>query len=140
MILKYLVEKSFRDKNTKIDILANSIIDVDLVRMKELNEKKIGRVIDVILNENIDNIDSNNAKQLAQIKNNETEIQDSETNNTETEKIDTSTSDSKTKYTLEQLEEMTVNELKDLAERIGCELKNAKKDEIIQEIIECQEK
>lgn len=137
MILKYSVEKSFKDKNTKQDILANSIIDVDIVRMKELNEKKIGRVVDVILNENIENTDQNTTVQLTQVKNDETEKQDDENKNLTT---DTSKSDNKTEYTLEKLEEMTVNELKDLAEKIGCELKKAKKDEIIQEIIGFQEK
>lgn len=137
MILKYSVEKSFKDKNTKQDILANSIIDVDIVRMKELNEKKIGKVVDVILNENIENTDQNTTIQLTQVKNDETEKQDDENKNLTT---DTSKSDNKTEYTLEKLEEMTVNELKDLAEKIGCELKKAKKDEIIQEIIGFQEK
>jgi len=48
MVIKYKVEKSFIDKNTKETVFVDSIIDIDINRMKELNAKNIGRVIDVI--------------------------------------------------------------------------------------------
>ena len=53
MVIKYYVERSFKDKYSKKNITAKSIIDVTVERMKELNSKSIGRVIDIIENENI---------------------------------------------------------------------------------------
>lgn len=125
MIIKYLVEKSFRDKNTKKNIMASSVIDVDIARMKELNEKKAGRVVDIILDNqetNVNDIENKEPKQ---------EIQ---------EDIDNDKVDSIKLYTEEQLKEKTVNELKEIAENIGLELTQAKKDDIIEEILKFSKK
>ena len=125
MIIKYLVEKSFRDKNTKKNIMASSVIDVDIARMKELNEKKAGRVVDIILDNQETNVNDIENKEPEQ------EIQ---------EDIDNDKVDSIKLYTEEQLKEKTVNELKEIAENIGLELTQAKKDDIIEEILKFSEK
>lgn len=125
MIIKYLVEKSFRDKNTKKNIMASSVIDVDIARMKELNEKKAGRVVDIILDNQETNVNDIENKEPEQ------EIQ---------ENIDNDKVDSIKLYTEEQLKEKTVNELKEIAEGIGLELTQAKKDDIIEEILKFSEK
>ena len=125
MIIKYLVERSFRDKNTKKDIMASSVIDVDIARMKELNEKKAGRVVDIILDNQETNVNDIENKEPEQ------EIQ---------EDIDNDKVDSIKLYTEEQLKEKTVNELKEIAESIGLELTQAKKDDIIEEILKFSEK
>lgn len=124
MVIKYKVEKMFKDKNTKEIVKANSVIDVDITRMKELNEKKVGRTIDIIVDGEI----------KTQNNNDETQLEPLENNNIESTRVDGDKK--KISYTVEELEVMTVNELKDLAEKIGCELKQAKKDEIIKEIVE----
>lgn len=120
MVIKYKVEVGFKDKYTKELRKENDVIDVTIERMKELNEKKKGRVIDIILDEE-DN-------------------QSVSTQNNEAKEQDVKNKDTKIKYKQEDLQEMTVNGLKDLAEKLGCELTKAKKDEIIQEILEFQEK
>ncbi len=125
MIIKYLVERSFRDKNTKKNIMASSVIDVDIARMKELNEKKAGRVVDIILDNQETNVNDIENKEPEQ------EIQ---------EDIDNDKVDSIKLYTEEQLKEKTVNELKEIAESIGLELTQAKKDDIIEEILKFSEK
>lgn len=125
MIIKYLVEKSFRDKNTKKNIMASSVIDVDIARMKELNEKKAGRVVDIIL----DNQETN-----------ENDIENKEPEQEIQEDIDNDKVDSIKLYTEEQLKEKTVNELKEIAENIGLELTQAKKDDIIEEILKFSKK
>lgn len=125
MIIKYLVEKSFRDKNTKKNIMASSVIDVDIARMKELNEKKAGRVVDIILDNQETNANDIENKEPEQ------EIQ---------EDIDNDKVDSIKLYTEEQLKEKTVNELKEIAENIGLELTQAKKDDIIEEILKFSKK
>lgn len=125
MIIKYLVERSFRDKNTKKNIMASSVIDVDIARMKELNEKKAGRVVDIILDNQETNVNDIENKEPEQ------EIQ---------EDIDNDKVDSIKLYTEEQLKEKTVNELKEIAESIGLELTQAKKDDIIGEILKFSEK
>lgn len=125
MIIKYLVEKSFRDKNTKKNIMATSVIDVDIARMKELNEKKAGRVVDIIL----DNQETN-----------ENDIENKEPEQEIQEDIDNDKVDSIKLYTEEQLKEKTVNELKEIAENIDLELTQAKKDDIIEEILKFSKK
>ena len=49
MVIKYKIEKTFRDKYSKQIVEENAVIDVTIERMKELNAKKFGRVIDIIL-------------------------------------------------------------------------------------------
>ena len=125
MIIKYKVEKLFKDKYTHELIKENSIIDVSIDRMKELNEKQIGRAVDIIVDEDIK-------------KDDETDLKVSEDEKTsEPEEVG---ENEKNPFVRADLEGMTVNELKDLAEKIGCELKQAKKDEIIKEIIEFSNK
>ncbi len=135
MIIKYLVEEAFKDKYTKKDIVANTVLEVDIKRMKELNEKKKGRVIDIILDNNI--VETKEEKE-PEIKEGQNEITNENTKGLEAN--GKQEKNSKEVYTTEQLEDMTVNDLKELADKIGCELKKAKKDEIIQEILAFQEK
>lgn len=130
MIIKYKVEKAFIDKNTKESVFVGDVVDVNIKRMKELNAAKIGRVIDIIEDkQEIENekLSTDNEKEevIAPDENDEKEP---------IAKIERE----EEKYTEEQLEAMKVNELKDLAEKIGCELQNATKKEIIQEILEFQ--
>ena len=132
MIIRYLVEEAFKDKYTKKDIHVNTILEVDLERMKELNEKKKGRVIDIIIENNNTTISENK-----EIEENDDNV---DTMSTDTEDDETSLVEGKEIYTAEQLQKMTVNELKDLAERLECELTKAKKEEIIAEILEFQAK
>jgi len=131
MVIKYKVEKSFIDKNTKETVFVDSIIDIDINRMKELNAKNIGRVIDVIE----DKQEVENEKLLTNDEKEEVVASDEvEEKEPDTEGI----KNQEEKYTEEQLETMKVNELKEVAEKIGCELSNATKKEIIQEILEFQ--
>lgn len=129
MVIKYKVEKAFTDKYTKKSVFANSIIDVDINRMKELNEKNIGRVVDIIEDEIQETKEDKKTVVDETSKDEETKDKNEETEKTSTEK-----------YTAEQLEAMTVNELKELADSKGYKLTKAIKKEIIQEIIELQEK
>ena len=118
MIIKYEVERTFKDKYSKEIIVKDTVLDVTIERMKELNMKKFGRVVDIIL-------DSDEQENLIP-----------EADNGKTEKVEENTE----KYTKEQLENKTVNQLKDLAEEIKCELTKAKKEEIIEELLKFQEK
>lgn len=110
MIIKYLVEKSFKDKYTKKDVIKDSILEVTIERMKELNKKNVGRVIDIIESSDIVNV-----SEMTNLNNN---------------------TSNENQYTEEELLEMTVNELKDLADQLNIELTKAKKDEIVKEILE----
>lgn len=112
VIVKYKVERPFTDKFTKEDITISKILEIDIERMKELNKHNIGRVVDIIVEE-----DTNTNEKI--------------TDNKEPK-------ETKEKYTKEQLEALTVNDLKDLAEKMQIELTKAKKDEIIEEILENQ--
>ena len=111
-IIKYQVEKPFKDRFTKEEITKNKILDISIERMKELNEHNIGKVIDVIVMEDY------------KIVNNVTDNK--------------SSNDKEEKYTKEELCKLSVNDLKDLAEKMHIELTKAKKDEIIEEILENQ--
>ena len=117
MIIKYKVEVGFKDKYTGEKIKKDSVLDIDIKRMKELNAKRKGRVIDII---------------------EDTDVSKSENEKTaDSQKIEKEES-SKVKYTEEELTEKTVNELKELAEKEGYELSKATKKDIIQEILELQ--
>ena len=134
MVIKYKVEKTFKDKYSKEIIKENDIIEVTIERMKELNAKKFGRVIDIILDadeqENVTVPDENKT-----VVDEENKVENDE----DTDEKNKSEGNKET-YTKEQLENMTVNQLKDLAEKLGCELTKAKKDEIVSEILEFQNK
>lgn len=126
MIIKYEVERTFKDKYSKEIIVKDTVLDVTIERMKELNMKKFGRVVDIIL-------DSDEQENLIpEADNGKTENEQTD----KTEKVEENTE----KYTKEQLENMTVNQLKDLAEELKCELTKAKKEEIIEELLKFQEK
>ena len=125
MIIKYEVERTFKDKYSKEIIVKDTVLDVTIERMKELNMKKFGRVVDIIL-------DSDEQENLIpEADNGKTENEQTD----KTEKVEENTE----KYTKEQLENMTVNQLKDLAEELKCELTKAKKEEIIEELLKFQE-
>lgn len=136
MIIKYEVERTFKDKYSKEIIVKDTVLDVTIERMKELNMKKFGRVVDIIL----DSDEQENLIFEDDIKQSENKKADNEKTENEqtdkTEKVEENTE----KYTKEQLENMTVNQLKDLAEEIKCELTKAKKEEIIEELLKFQEK
>ena len=119
MIIKYKVEVGFKDKYTGEKIKKDTILDIDIKRMKELNEKGKGRVIDIIIDDEIVNEKSEKTQEIKQEK-----VQENKT---------------KVKYTEKDLEEKTVNELKDIAEKEGYELTKATKKEIIQEILKFQQ-
>lgn len=119
MVIKYKVEKSFKDKYSKEDVIANNVIEVSIERMKELNAKNIGRVIDIV--EDSESTNNMNVKTDTEIEN---------------PNQDSNTTKEQTIYTEEKLSEMTVNELKDLAEQLNIELTKAKKEDIIKEILE----
>lgn len=112
IIVKYKADRPFTDKNTKEKVKIGDIIEIGVERMKELNKHNVGKAIDIIVNDNVE----------------------SDKNEHET----TGGKSGKEKYTKEQLEAITVNELKDLAEKMEIELTKAKKDEIIAEILEKQ--
>ena len=118
MVIKYKVEVGFKDKYTGEKIKKDTVLDIDIKRMRELNEKGKGRVIDII----IDN-----------------EIVDEKSEKTqETKQENVQVSKTNVKYSEKELEEKTVNELKDIAEKEGYELTKATKKEIIKEILEFQ--
>jgi len=135
MIIKYEVERTFKDKYSKEIIIKNTVLDVTIERMKELNMKKFGRVVDIILDsdeqENLIPEDDNKQSENKKADNEKTE-------NEQTDKTD-NVEENTEKYTKEQLENMTVNQLKDLAEELKCELTKAKKEEIIEELLKFQE-
>ena len=109
--VKYEVQKTFKDKNTNEIVEENSILDISVERMKELNKGNIGRVIDILVED--------------------------ETKDSEKDKEDNK-NDREDKYTEEELNELNVNQLKELAEKEKIELTKAKKAEIISEILEKQ--
>lgn len=117
IIVKYKVEEAFKDKYTKEDITVNTILEISVERMKELNAKNKGRAIDIIVLMEDDEKNQENTK----------EETNTESNNTESKE---------TKYTKEQLDAMSVNKLKELAENENIELTKARKDEIVEEILE----
>ncbi len=119
VIVKYKVLKSFIDKNSKKTTKKGETIEISVERMKELNKKFVGRAEDIIIQdeENIITSDENNIS-----NENNQELQDLKGNNN-------------SKFPKEELEKMSVNELKELAEKNSIELTKAKKQEIIDEII-----
>lgn len=120
VIIKYEVKyRAFTDKETNKEVKINDVIDIDIDRMKILNEHNIGRVIDIIIEDETG----------------------SPSTNPEGQKVEDDPSSEKTgkeKYSQEQLNALTVNELKDLASKMEIELTKAKKDEIIEEILQNQ--
>ncbi len=118
VIIKYKVEKGFKDKNTKELIKANDLIDVSVERMRELNEYNIGKVVDVVvLEEKKETVTSPEKIQ---------EEAQKEVENEQKEKVN---------YTQEELKKMSVNDLKEFAEKNNIELTSAKKDVIIEQIL-----
>ena len=109
LVVKYKVEKPFTDKYSKEEVKQNDIIEVTVERMKELNAKSVGRVVDILV--------------VEEEKEPEKLQEDIENNNL------------KPKFVREELEAMTVNQLKDLAQKNNIELKEAKKQDIIDELI-----
>lgn len=118
VIIKYKVEKGFKDKNTKELIKANDLIDISVERMRELNEHDIGKVVDVIVLED-------KMKTVASPEKTQEEAQ-KEVENKQSEKVS---------YTQEELKKMSVNDLKEFAEKSNIELTSAKKDDIIEQIL-----
>ena len=49
LVIKYKVEKPFTDKYSKEEVKQNDIIEVTVERMKELNAKSVGRVVDILV-------------------------------------------------------------------------------------------
>ena len=118
VIIKYKVEKGFKDKNTKELIKANDLIDVSVERMRELNKYNIGKVVDVVvLEEKKETVTSPEKIQ---------EEAQKEGENEQKEKVN---------YTQEELKKMSVNDLKEFAEKNNIELTSAKKDDIIEQIL-----
>lgn len=115
MIIKYEVEEGFKDKYTKEKVKKGTILEVTVERMKELNAKRKGRVVDIIESVNTNQIEEEISEDIQKEERKEIE------------------------YTEEDLKAKTVNELKELAEEIKCELTKATKKEIIEEIISFQE-
>ena len=122
VIVSYLVEDAFRDKYTKEDITPNTVLEISVERMKELNQKKKGRAIDVKVvtgeaTANVANFPTPGAE--------DTEVK----NPGEPEPKEGAG------LTREELELLTVVQLKELAEKKNIELKSAKKSEIIEELL-----
>ncbi len=118
IIIKYQTNRAFKDKYSKKEVKLGDIIDVDIKRMKELNKHNAGRVVDIIVEEEP-----------------ETPLVNPEENDGETKNINNGQPE---KYTKEQLKEFSVNKLKELAEKMQIELTKARKDEIIEEILQAQ--
>lgn len=118
--IKYETTRSFKDKETKKQIKSGDILDISLDRMKELNSKKAGRIIDVYVST------ENKEEKTSEIKE-KVEGKDEKTEGTK--------ENTKLSYTEEQLNAMTVNELKELAEKNNIELKSAKKSDIVAELL-----
>lgn len=118
VIIKYKVEKGFKDKNTKELIKANDLIDVSVERMRELNKYNIGKVVDVVVLE--DKMET---------------VTSTEKTKEETQKEAEDGKNEKVSYTQEELKKMSVNDLKELAEKNNIELTVAKKEEIIEQIL-----
>ena len=117
VIIKYKVEKGFKDKNTKELIKANDLIDISVERMRELNKHNIGKIVDVIVLE--DKMETVTSPEKTQ---EEAEKEKNEKNE-------------KVSYTQEDLMKMSVNDLKEFAEKNNIELTSAKKDDIIEQIL-----
>ena len=117
VIIKYKVEKGFKDKNTKELIKANDLIDISVERMRELNKHNIGKIVDVIVLE--DKMETVTSPEKTQ---EEAEKEKNEKNE-------------KVSYTQEELKKMSVNDLKEFAEKNNIELTSAKKDDIIEQIL-----
>lgn len=118
MIIKYEVEVGYTDKYTKEKVKKGDVIEVTIERMKELNQKRKGRVVDIIEDTEEEN------QEMTEVEETTEEVE---------ENVDT------TMYSEEELKSKTVNELKELAETMKCELTKATKKEIIEEILSFQE-
>ena len=118
LLVKYQAQKNFKDKVTKKEVKLNDVLEVSIERMKELNAKNAGRVIDIIIKDN-------------EKDGNSTEEKDT----TKDENIKEDLGVKETKCSREDLEKMTVNQLKDFAEENKIELTKEKKTEIIEEIL-----
>nr|DAM54144.1 MAG TPA: HeH/LEM domain [Caudoviricetes sp.] len=118
VLVKYQAQKNFKDKVTKKEVKLNDVLEVSIERMKELNAKNAGRVIDIIIKDN-------------EKDGNSTEEKDT----TKDENIKEDLGVKETKCSREDLEKMTVNQLKDFAEENKIELTKEKKTEIIEEIL-----
>lgn len=118
VLVKYQAQKNFKDKVTKKEVKLNDVLEVSIERMKELNAKNAGRVIDIIIKDN-------------EKDGNSTEEKDT----TKDENIKEDVGVKKIKCSKEDLEKMTVNQLKDFAEENKIELTKEKKTEIIEEIL-----
>lgn len=118
--IKYETTRNFKDKETKKQIKSGDILDISLDRMKELNSKKAGRIIDVYVSTENEEGKTSEIKEKVEEKDGKTE---------ETKE------NTKLSYTEEQLNAMTVNELKELAEKNNIELKSAKKSDIVAELL-----
>ena len=66
MVIKYKVEVGFKDKYTGEKIKKDRVLDIDIKRMKELNEKGKGRVIDIIIDDEIVNEKSEKTQETKQ--------------------------------------------------------------------------
>lgn len=121
IVVKYQAQKNFKDKVTKEEVTANDILEVSIERMKELNAKNAGRVIDVIIKDN----------EKAEKEENSTEEKDIPKEENTKEEVE----EKETKCSREDLEKMTVNQLKDFAEENKIELTKEKKTEIVEEIL-----
>lgn len=120
VIIKYKVEKGFKDKNTKELIKANDLIDISVERMRELNKHNIGKIVDVIVLE--DKMETVTSPEKTQEE-------------AEKEKNEKNEKNEKVSYTQEELKKMSVNDLKEFAEKNNIELTSAKKDDIIEQIL-----
>ena len=118
VIIKYKVEKGFKDKNTKELIKANDLLDISVERMRELNKHNIGKVVDVIVSED-----------------NKETVMSAEKTQEEAQKEAENEKNEKVSYTQEELKKMSVNDLKEFAEKNNIELTSAKKDDIIEQIL-----
>ena len=113
VVVKYETNRAFKDKYTKQEIKCGDVLEIDIERMKELNERNAGRVVDILVEQpelsNPNYVDKGDKKKPETEKNKK-----------------------------EKFEENNVNKIKDLAEEIKIELTKAKKDEIIEEILQKQ--
>lgn len=119
IIVKYRTSRAFRDKNTKEQVKANDLLEVSVERMKELNAGNAGRAEDIIVVE----------------ETKDDTIIDPEKEPQNPEVIPEPLVKPTNSHTKEELETLTVNQLKELAEKEKIELTKARKDEIISEIL-----
>ena len=127
LVVKYKVEKPFTDKYSKEEVKQNDIIEVTVERMKELNVKSVGKVVDIIVIEETDVIkeDLGDGSEENNSKKNEDEL----------EQVSGINKVPQIKFVREELDAMKVNQLKDLAEKNNIELTNVKKQDIIDELM-----